>query len=421
MRILGSCATVFAGALLMASLPKGSGAQDVPLPTAYKSLVVSAGAITTSANELLQIERAATRLQRIRKSLTSEILSHKFGDKISLADASLDAELEEQAMLCNVRADHLITTVRYNYLSSVVTQIQEISKATPATDLASALKGLFASYAVKATAASMSDQAIKTLQARTRARCQTDIRSFDTAYYGASIKVPVAATAAPEAPAAALPGLDFLGPIGALVDTVLGVVTPVIVEAANLVDEGKRAQAVKDFLSNPKNQNALKHAGHELARAISIYTLDKRRKLAGSFVEGLVAVRHTEIDLGKLDACKGLNDEKFTRSKSGAPSVSFMLCWRAAWTKLESTITAMLKTAEDYDQLADAGDTDTALRAYDVITADLDAIRDNEISDPTAFWQYVTQLVSFANTLDTAFSPANRDKIQKAIDTLVKG
>ena len=88
--------------------------------------------------------------------------------------------------------------------------------------------------------------------------------------------------------------------------------------------------------------------------------------------------------------------------------------------KLQSKVGSALKTASDYDLLADAGDTSAALNNFDKITQDFSAIVENSITDKTAFWQYVTQLVNFANAVSTALSQDNRTKIQKAIDALVK-
>jgi hypothetical protein len=103
------------------------------------------------------------------------------------------------------------------------------------------------------------------------------------------------------------------------------------------------------------------------------------------------------------------------------PSLLFRTCHRAVWEKLQKTVASALKTASDYDLIADAGDTSTALVNYDKITSDFSVITASEITNPEVFWQFVSQLVSFAGTVASASSIDNRTKIQNAIDALVKG
>lgn len=427
-------AALFAPVTSVADTPQ----QDLPLPDAYKSLIVSAGAITTSSAELLQLERATKQLEAIRKTLSLKLIVHNSGDTFSLgieADAPSQQKLQksladknetlpdlsEKTMLCTIRSNHIRTVAQYNFLNSAVNKIQELSKPSNATDLASALKALLASYSVNAADASLlSHDGIATLQKRSDARCGNDIVAFDVAYYGTKVEEKLSSAPSAAVPLEAAPILSVFGPIGTLIDTVLGIVSPVIVELSNLVDEVKREAAIKKFLSDSDNQSALKSSGHALAQAVSDYSLAKRQKLAGSFVELMQVVRTTPINLSKIDACHDLS-RKFERAApNGPPSSAFMSCWRAVWNEIEPIVTSTLKVSSDYDQLADAGDTATALKAYDTITQDLNAIRDNAVTNPNLFWSYVTQLVSFANTVNTAFSSDNRDKLHKAIEALTK-
>jgi hypothetical protein len=412
-------ASVIVIALFTLTGPKQVEAAELALPEAYKSIVTSTSALSSSATELVRLERTTLRLQRIRTALTAKLLVANFGDKFSINDL-----IEEQDLLCGARANHISTVARYNYVNAVTSQIEEISKPSSATDILSAIKIVLASYSVDVSDRSLSATSISQLKNIITTRCQTDIRGFDKAYYGTAITGAQAGQPTPpaEAPSGteALPSLAFLGPFGALIDTVLGIITPVLTEAANIVDQSKRKQAIEDFLSDQNNQNSLRSAGQELAQAVSDYTWATRLKSAGAFVEGVMVIRKSEIDLARLDSCKDPNNEKFVRSASGAPSARFVLCWRAAWGQLESTVASTLKAAEDYDELADAGDSATALTAFRRIDTEFTAIsRGNSVNDPQAFWQFVLQIVSFANTLQTAFSQDNRERIHKAIDGLV--
>src|SRR5262249_31691728 len=105
---------------------------------------------------------------------------------------------------------------------------------------------------------------------------------------------------------------------------------------------------------------------------------------------------------------------------SGSPSKAFMLCYKAAWAEIEKPTSVLLKLADEYDQVADAGNTDAATKAFGQISADLTAISENSVSNPAVLWQYVTQLVGFANTLQKGYSQENRDKLHRAIDALMK-
>ena len=136
---------------------------------------------------------------------------------------------------------------------------------------AKALKAVLSSYSLSAADVSLaSKDAIDALKNRQQKRCSSDIANFDASYYGVRIEdlSVAAAGAAPSAGGAeaALPALSFLGPIGILLDTIVGVITPVIIEASNLVDEAKREEAIRKFLSDTDNQNALQTSGRELAR-----------------------------------------------------------------------------------------------------------------------------------------------------------
>jgi hypothetical protein len=392
-------------------------ADGIDLPEAYTSVVAITSALASSAGDLMQFDRTTQRLKKIRTALASKLVGANFGDRFSINDL-----IDEQDLLCGARASHIASISRYNYLNGVTSKIQEVSKQTNPTDIVSAIKALFASYSVNVSDKTLSATAINELKNLVITRCQTDIRGFDQAYYGIAIR-----PAAPVGPAEtltqpeALPSFGFLGPFGVLIDTVIGIITPVAVETATIVDQAKRRKAIEDFLSDRDNRTSLENAGHELAQAVSDYTWTKRLKSAGSFVEGVAEIRAAEIDLAKLDACKDSNNEKFIRSASGAPSARFMLCWRAAWGRLASIVAATLKAGEEYDELADAGDSATALKSFDKLKTELQAIGGgNPLGDPQAFWQSILRLVSFANTLQTAFSQDNRDKIRKAIDGLVQ-
>src|SRR5581483_81138 len=128
----------------------------------------------------------------------------------------------------------------------------------------------------------------------------------------------------------------------------------------------------------------------------------------------------TTLDLSKLDACKDLSAANLGRAASGAPSPAFARCWRKAWGEIDSLVAATLKTANDYDDLADGGDTDAPRKAYAALAGQLDDIANAHEGDLTEVWKRVREAIAFAGTVQAAFSQENRDKLAKAIDALAK-
>ena len=400
------------------ALTEASAADDpIKLPKASSAFIASTKALTASADEYVQLERATGRLRVIRVELAKKLLNASGTSKISL-----DNLVEERALLCDTRVTHLTTLARLNYLNSVVSQVDETAKISKPDNVLSALTLLFAKYSIDGTAKSLDPATLKSLGDRTRARCEKDIKGFDVAYYGVEIKAantPMS-PASEEAPVPPASALSLLGPLGAFIDTFLNIINPVAIGAATLVDEAKREKAISDFLSDPKNQQNLRDIGEKIGTAASDFNWDKRLQLAASFVEGVREIQKTELDLSKFEECKDVSSTNLSRTASGAPSAAFMHCWRKVWSQLDSIVASTLKAAGDFDLLADAGDTATPLIAFRKVTDDLNAISTNAITDPEVLWMFVTQVVTFATTVQTAFSQDNRDKLHKAIDALVK-
>jgi hypothetical protein len=419
MKLLNPTAHVVAcAALVSLTLSQVDAAGDpIKLPKASSAFITATKALTGSASEYVQLERTTDRLRLIRSELAKKLLNASATSKIPL-----DGLVEERALLCDSRVSHLTTLARLSYLNSVTSQVDEIAKVSKPDDILSAITLLFAKYSIDGTAKSLDPAALKSLGDRTRARCEKDIKGFDVAYYGVEIKAAntPAAPAGAEAPVPPASALLLLGPLGALIDTFLNIINPVAIGAATLVDEGKREKAIQDFLADPKNQQNLKDIGDKIGKAASGFNWDKRLQLAASFVEGVRVIERTELDLSKFDECKDLSTVNLGRTASGAPSSAFMRCWRKAWSQLDPIVSSILKAGNDYDLLADAGDTDTPVIAFHKVADDLNAVSTNAVSDPEVLWMFVTQVLTFATTVQTAFSQDNRDKLHKAIDALVK-
>jgi hypothetical protein len=396
-------------------------AEAISLPPVVSSFAATATALAKSASDEIDIARSKERVQAIRKALTTKLIDPSVNgtSKITLNDV-----LNGITLLCEPRRSHIAHTTKYNYMNAVVARIDAVSKQEPATDLISSISLLFSDYSVSVSEVTLKEEAISKLQERADIRCKTDLRSFDEAYYGAKIQAPapVPAAAAAPVPAGGVPSLSFLGPIGAMVDTFVAIFTPVVVGGSNLIDEAKRRQAIVEFLSESKNQQAIKTVGLDLSKRLSKFTFDKRRSLAASFIEQQFVIRNKTIDLSKIEACKDLAADRFKRADGdgGAPHATFMLCWRAAWNEIAETSGDLLKTGDAYDRLADAGDTDSATQAFEEISKDLNAIKQGAVTDPKALWAQVSKLIAFVKTVKEALSKENQEKMRAAIDGLVK-
>jgi hypothetical protein len=393
----------------------GVQAQSI-LPTAVDAFVASADALAKSASEPVDLGRATLRLDKVRLALTNKLLTAKSNDTIQIDS------LDEADILCGTRTAQIVIAAQRNYLQAVAAKIDQAGKPSQIDNITSAVVALFASQSIDIKSVA-DDAALKTSAEQLTTRCQNDLKQFDKHYYGREVVAPPGAQPlAAEAPLASPASL--FGPIGSLIDTIVSVITPVVIEGGKLVDEAKRREAVRRFLSDPTNTKTITASGMQLAQQVSQFVVAKRHKLAGTFSEQLAATRAARIDLAKSDECKAYLTEpkKLEKRKSGAPSDQFVLCWRSIWNQLESQVSETLKAANDYDQLADAGDSDNAAKVFDPLSKSLAAIAQNQLDpkDLAKVWNWATELLAFADKVNAAASKDNRDKIQQAIDNLVK-
>jgi hypothetical protein len=410
---------VGAAAAMILSVP--ARADDSPptvvLPPAYESIVASAGALATSGAAALKSYRADTRTAAIRTALTKALLSLGAETTITIGKPDADALVGETALLCTVRSSYTGGVADLNYLTSLVQKLNSVSKPAPApTDIIGALKLLFATANY-----SISDDAqVKSPATSQKAAtiCETDLKSYDIDYYGAA-----AGGLSPPQPAAATPAaapadaFAFLGPIGALIDTFIGILQPVLIDASTIVDQGRRQAVVEQALNDPKIHSKIVQSGKQLALAVDNFAVSSRRRLTGSFVEQLVALRATPIDLSKEPECKNLAGS--TRLPSGAPSAAFVTCWKAAWSHLQDAANKLVTTADSYDTLADAGDIN-AQKLFATIMADYDLISKGHAAASDVFWNDVTQFITFANAISTAASKSNLATLQKELAVVSK-
>ena len=213
----------------------------------------------------------------------------------------------------------------------------------------------------------------------------------------------------------------MIAAISSLIKVFVDILTPAVVEGAKLVDEGRRRELIRDILTGASPKFAgvrasIIRAGTGLAAAVKIYAKDKRLKLTGAVNERLINLENTSISLSKTDECKA-----YVESKSAKVELTpnFVLCWRSAWGQIEGQITALLKSADEYDQVADAGDS-TAEDAFKKLTAALNTVANPTPQQLDQLWDTATRLLAFALKVETVFSKETRAKADKAIEDLVK-
>ena len=399
--------------------------QQVALPPLYESVVSSLSAIATSGAAALKTYRSGARALAIRTALTTALLNEAAPvTTITLDKTDSNALLGDIALLCTPRQNYVGNSVSLNYLNSLVQNINTVS-ALPAapTDIGGALALLFATsgYSI-ADKVNVDPGTIAKLGAAALTSCQTDLSSYDAAYYGIRILPPGPAPAA-AAPAAATPaGVDtfaFLGPIGTLIDTFLSILQPILIDASKIVDQARRQGAIINALTDPATQAKITTTGQQLASAVDNYAASSRQGLVGSFVEQLVSIRETPIDLSNVADCRSVAPA--SRLPSGAPNAAFVGCWSAAWAKLKTQVDNLTALGDSYDLLADATSIN-GKSGKDLLGEILDDFKQMNTGkfDPTnaanlaVFAADVTQFINFANAVAAAASQSNISALKSA-------
>lgn len=126
-----------------------------------------------------------------------------------------------------------------------------------------ALKLLFASSSYNITdTIGVDPKSISNAGTKDKAACEADLNSYATDYYGVDVpeRTP---TAALTAAARGVVDLSFLGPVETLITTFLGIIRPVLTEAASAVDQQRRDEAIQTALIG--NESKIAEATDEAA------------------------------------------------------------------------------------------------------------------------------------------------------------
>jgi hypothetical protein len=381
----------------------------VTLPPLYEPTIQSVGTLAASGATALKTYRSDARAQPIRAALSRALLAAA-PVTITLDKTNADPTLGEIAILCAPRGGYASEELYQNYLNTLVQNIDAVSnKVVADSTILDALKLLLASSSYTITdTVGIDPKTVADVGAKNKAACEADLNSYAKDYYG--VDMPVAGHIDAAASTAAGGGIDlsFFGPWGTLLGTFIGVIQPVLTQAAGAVDQQHREQAIRTALVD--NESKVADAGEQLANAIDNYVVASRHRLAGAFVEQLVSIRTTQIDLSKVEECKTV--KAANRSPSGAPDPAFIGCWSAAWAKLQPQVDKLKTMGENYDAFVDAG-TKSARQQFATIMANYKKIQagDNDIPISHVFDE-ITQFINFANAVSNAASKNNIDKLK---------
>ncbi|MEH2547951.1 hypothetical protein V1283_004596 [Bradyrhizobium sp. AZCC 2262] len=378
---------------------------DDPAPTAYPAgadaLVGAIAALTNAEDKRIGLWRSENRYGTIRAALVQSVISSK-GDAASVA---LD-DNAVKALLCNPRKDFIKVSASQNYLTAVSSELKKTATTAKIDGLTAAITTLFKTYSVDVATV---DGKLKKAQELALGNCQIDYQKFPKSYYNYAF---AGSTVAIE---------DIFSPFSSLVKLVIDIVTPVAEAGAKLVDAEARKAAILAYLKKPgtiKNITAAAQAvDSELSSSLNAYRYQK----VGQFVEQVVILRGDTLDLNKEPACKSsFKDDKLIVN-DGRPSDNFIKCMSVTSAFYADKIASLLKTADDYDQLADAPP-DVTGEKLKAITGKLDQIANDKVPPATTkeLWDKAVEIMGFAQTVLNAASKENRAKVKQGIDDLVK-
>jgi hypothetical protein len=380
-------------------------AQTSVLPPAVDALITGTGALAKSAGDTIDLGPSIARLTAIKAAFREALKKANASTPLSLSG------LDEIALLCKTRSESglLKLTAQRNFIQSVSGKIDALGRPSQIDNLSQAVASLFSSQSLEVKGIpdkTALDRASNSIESA----CEDDFKHIDVAYY-----------AAPEEKKTGDHSLAAFGAVGSLIDTIVGIITPVVVEGAKIIDEQRRRSVVLSYLQTPGVSTQISDSARELAAGVKQSIDAKRQSLAGTFNENLVLLRSKTEDLSKIEACKSLLDGGSDKAKpNGAPNDAFVRCWEAAWAEIATQVANVIKSANDYDQLANAGDTSDVQKNANAILNSMDKItKPGAKVDLTNLWNITVELLAFADKVNTAASADNQKKLNDAIDKLV--
>ena len=370
-------------------------------PIGVAELMTSMNSAVTASQTAVDLGRTAARLKTIRSALTTVILTSKEPTQLPLYP---------EALLCDVRADPAILSAYRGYVTSVINGVQSTASAKPITSLGGAIVSLFEDYTVKISDTAQADN----LQKAVIAWCRADFSKFAATYYGE----PPLGTG-PRAVALAFD--TVVAAIIPLVSALNAIVSPI----ASTIDVQRRKHAIFDYFADRGHRTKLIKALTEITTQTSQFVESQRLQSVGQFVEQIDALQSSKIDPSKIPACENVWNRGLWPAAQGTDPrqrPDFIRCFSAVWKPLSDAVASALKSADQYDQFADASPRDKngqPILAMTKLEKQLDDIAANKPSAKEVL-EEVILYAGIANNVASALSPDNRKKLNDSIDQLVK-
>jgi hypothetical protein len=381
-------------------------------PAGVESLVSSLNAITTAEDKEIVLFRSSARLNDIRGKLVRAVIESK-GKGVFPGINKVDS----LDLLCSFRKDYIGLSANQNYLTSIATELKKTATGDKIDSLTAAILVLFKNYAVE-----VSDPAkLGPEQEKALANCKKDFTVYADSYYNFRFQD-------------ADVGIEeIFSPFSSLIKLIIDIVTPVAEAGAKLIDDEQRRDAIREFLKKPGRVAQITTSATFVNSRLVSAINSRRYQRLGQFADNVAVLATSSFDLAKEPSCEAAFDAAGklilitdpaippANDPTKRPSQNFIKCMKVLSDVYGDKIAATLKSADDYDQLADAP-ADVQGKKLKAITDNLAAIANGTTPNLTLkdLWTKAVEIAGFAQTVITASSKENRDKVKAQIDALVK-
>jgi hypothetical protein len=404
----------------------GAASPATPIFTPAAGAIVSGlSGLVTGTQTALTTDRTTERIMVFRTHLATLLLNAPAGaNKIALGSlnppGNTEYAISNQTVLCNVRGAHAVAAADATYINAVTGTLDKFATPPKIQSISDALGSLFQNYSISAPPGLKdSDTAAGIVQS-----CMNDINNWPASVYGQTI-----AQGAAAAPAQAHIDIgDGLSAIFTLYQAVVALITPIVVTPAQVIDQQRRANAIKEFLD--KYPTTILNAAANLAADGTMLATQSRLQALGQFAEKMSEFRTGSIDLTKISACAdGLKnpvlrtvngtDAKGNPTTYSIPSDAFVVCYEQAWAQILNAVQAAVTAAAQYDALADV--------SSDQLSAAVKTIHDNFTKlnqapgvDVSQLWTAAAQLVAYGQAVSQAVTPDNIAKVETDVNNVMK-
>lgn len=246
--------------------------------------------VVTGTQASIEKYRSTVRFLAFRKALSTAIFSSDGKGPLTLA-------VTDEAILCDARRAHADIAAETTYLNAVTSALDKFASPPKITTLGEAFLNLFDKYSIDVPPANINQETSSVVANN----CNNDLKNWPNGYYDYKIPVPKIGIAAAAAAAPSIPIDSFItevSSLSALVSAIIGIVTPLAVNAEAANDAAKRNSLIDKYLLAYPTK--LTQAAEELAKVASRLIDSNRYQALGQFVEKMAAARALSIDLSKM-------------------------------------------------------------------------------------------------------------------------